>query len=152
MPTLPLPHVKLHANVSLTEICIHLEHRPFFLYLLFFFFASNKQGEHSHKVCSDAFWFIWIFLCVKRNWTKWKMIQVYKLIIWFRPEQMNYRCKNAQCHKCTGLSRCTFTHCAASGYWLEGHDFKFWHHQSATFRPLSKTLNPQLLSCIWSQL
>uniref|UniRef100_A0A0E9VBR9 Uncharacterized protein n=1 Tax=Anguilla anguilla TaxID=7936 RepID=A0A0E9VBR9_ANGAN len=34
MPTLPLLHVKLHSNVSATEICTSPEHRTIFLYLL----------------------------------------------------------------------------------------------------------------------
>lgn len=37
----------------------------------------------SQVVCSDAFWFSWIFLCVKRNRNK----GVYKLTSWFGPEQ-----------------------------------------------------------------
>ncbi len=77
-------------------ICTSPEHRtqlPVFTFLLpLQTYLTNKQTEHSHVVCSDA---VWIFLCVKRKWTKEETLQVYKLINLFGPEQMNYRRENA---------------------------------------------------------
>ncbi len=45
---------------------------------------THKRRERSHPAFSDAFWFPWMFFCVKRNQTNRKRNQVYQLNHWFR--------------------------------------------------------------------
>ncbi len=87
---MPLLHVKLHSNVSLTEISTSPEHRTFFLYLLSCFppqtHLTNKRSELSHVVCSDTFWFLLDFsLCETKANQGGNTRSL--LINWFRPDR-----------------------------------------------------------------
>lgn len=45
------------------NFCIRLQTNP-----------TNKQSDHIHVICPDAFWATWIFLSVKTNWTERKTL------------------------------------------------------------------------------
>lgn len=53
-------------------------------------YDQYDHSEHSFVVSSDAIWFFWTFLCLKRNETQGKTLKVYILINWFRTEKSHY--------------------------------------------------------------